>query len=147
MNAIPSYARSLFTPPPALTLLPPAPKPPTPPTTRKRKPAPDFAPRWAVGSRIAVRDYEKFGGVTTTVFIQQVIIQLPHEDKRRFRITEPTALYVAVYRDGTTLIANEGALSAMAGYALKTENARPMQATSVLNTSRTATTATNHNAA
>ncbi len=98
------------------------PTPPTPPTKRKRKQV-QYAPKWAVGNRVAVRDFEKFGGVATTVTIEQVIIQLPHIDKRRFRITEATALYVARYRDGSVLIVNEASLSAMAGYAEK-QNAR-----------------------
>lgn len=119
MRTIPSYARHMVSEP-SLTLLPPPPKPPTPPSTRKRKTAPPFIPKWAVGARIAVRDFEKFAGMTTTVIVEKVITHTPRVYERTF---DPIPLYVVRYRDNTVLIVNEGALSVMAGYALK-QNAR-----------------------
>lgn len=92
------------------------PTPPTPPTKRKRKQTPTFTPKWAVGNRIAVRDFEKFGGVTTTVTVERVIEHTPRVYGRMF---EPIPLYVVRYRDGTALIVNELSLSIMAGYAEK----------------------------
>lgn len=124
MRTIPSYARHMVSEP-SLTLLPPPPKPPTPPSTplaRRRRPQPQQQPaRWQLWSRIAVRDAEKFGGVATTVTVEQVIAQTPN--RRSLCNFAPTYLYVVRYRDGSILIVNEDALSAMAGQALK-QNAR-----------------------
>lgn len=120
MRTIPSYARHMVSEP-SLTLLPPPPKPPMPPSSplaRRRRPAKPLPPaRWQLWSRIAVRDAEKFGGVATTVTVEQVIAQTPN--RRSLCNFAPTYLYVVRYRDGSILIVNEDALSAMAGHALK----------------------------
>lgn len=103
------------------------PTPPTPPTKRKRKQM-KRSPLWGVGNEITVRDYEKFGGVATDVTVEQVIEHTPRVYGRTF---DPVPLYVVRYRDGSVLIANEDALSAMMRQALK-KNARPVQAPSAI---------------
>lgn len=140
MRTIPSYARHMVSEP-SLTLLPPPPKPPTPPSTplaRRRRPQPQQQPaRWQLWSRIAVRDAEKFGGVATTVTVEQVIAQTPN--RRSLCNFAPTYLYVVRYRDGSILIVNEDALSAMAGQALK-KNARAVGSSASVSTDTHAAT-------
>ena len=147
MRTVPSYARHMVSEP-SLTLLPPPPKPPTPPSTplaRRRRPQPQQQPsRWQLWSRIAVRDAEKFDDEATTVTVEQVIAQTPN--RRSLCNFAPTYLYVVRYRDGSILIVNEDALSAMAGQALK-QNARAVGSNTSVSTDTRAATDTKPTAA